>query len=103
MSNEGFSVGDTVWLAHTHVEHDGLTKASVVEVKIIALEGGSAVCRWPSGGLWSETLDRVHASEEQAYSAIGKRLHEAIGRIKTVAADMAAKAAACRVGEAVPS
>jgi hypothetical protein len=102
MSNE-FAVGDTVWLAHVHVEHDGLTKASVVEAKVIAVEGGSVVCRWPSGGLWSETLDRVHATEEQAYGAIGERLHAAIGRIRAVAADMASKAAACRVGEAVPT
>jgi hypothetical protein len=102
MSNE-FSVGDTVWLAHTHVEHDGLTRASVVEVRIIAIEGDSAVCRWPSGGLWSENLNRVHATEEAAYGAIGERLHAAIARVKAAAAEMAAKAAACRVGEAVPS
>jgi len=102
MSN-GFSVGDTVWLDHVHVEHDGLTKASVVEVKIIALEGGSAVCRWPHGGLYGEILDRAHASEEQAYGAVVERLHAAIGKIKAAAADMAAKAAACRVGEAVPT
>ena len=102
MSNE-FSVGDTVWLDHVHVEHDGLTKASVIEVRIVAIEGESAVCRWPSGGLWGETLDRVHATEEQAYGSIGERLHAAIGRIKAVAADMAAKAASCRVGEAVPT
>jgi hypothetical protein len=103
MSSDRFAVGDTAWLAHTHVEYDGATKASVVEVKIVAIEGNSTVCRWPSGGIWAETLDRLHASEEQAREAVVARLQAAIDRIKAVASDMAAKAAACRVGEAVAS
>jgi hypothetical protein len=103
MSSDRFSVGDTAWLAHTHVEHDGVTKASVVEVKLVVIEGNNVVCRWPSGGMWSETIDRVHPSEEQAREAVVARLQAAIDRIKAVASDMAAKAAACRVGEAVAS
>ena len=102
-SDRFFAVGDTAWLAHTHVEHDGLTKASVVEVKVVVVEGNNVVCRWPSGGMWTETLDRLHASEEQAREAVVARLQAVIDRIKAVASDMAAKAAACRVGEAVAS
>jgi hypothetical protein len=103
MSSDRFAVGDTAWIANSHVEYDGVTKASVVEVKVVAVEGTSAVCRWPSGGLWAETIDRLHASEEQAHEAVVKRLQAAIDRIKAVANDMAAKAASCRVGEAVPA
>jgi len=103
MSNESFAVGDTVWAAHTHIEYDGVTKASVVELKVVVIEGNSVVCRWPSGGMWAETLDRLYATEEQAHEAVVARLQAAIGRIKVVASDMAAKAAASRVGEAVAS
>jgi hypothetical protein len=103
MSSERFSVGDTAWLAHTHIEYDGATKASVVEVKVVVVEGSSAVCRWPSGGMWTETIDRLCATEEEARDAVVERLQAAIGRIKVIASDMAAKAAACRVGEAVAS
>ena len=103
MSSEMFAAGDTVWVANSHVEYDGVTKASVVEVKIVVIEGNNVVCRWPSGGMWSETVDRIHASEEQAREAVVARLQAAIDRIKAVAGDMAAKAAACRVGEAVAS
>ena len=103
MSSERVSVGDTAWIAHTHVEYDGATKASVVEVKVVVVEGNNVVCRWPSGGMWTETIDRIHASEEQAREAVVARLQAAIDRIKAVASDMAAKAAACRVGEAVAS
>jgi hypothetical protein len=103
MSNESFAVGDTVWAAHTHIEYDGVTKASVVELKVVVVEGSNIVCRWPSGGMWAETLDRLYATEEQAHEAVVARLQAAIGRIKVVASDMAAKAAACRVGEAVAS
>jgi hypothetical protein len=53
--------------------------------------------------MWSETVDRIHATEEQAREAVVARLQAAIDRIKAVAGDMAAKAAACRVGEAVAS
>ena len=102
-SDRFFAVGDTAWLAHTHVEHDGVTKASVVEVKVVVVEGNNVVCRWPSGGMWTETLDRLHASEEQAREAVVTRLQAVIDRIRAVASDMAAKAAACRVGEAVAS
>ena len=103
MSSERFSAGDTAWAAHTHIEYDGVTKASVVELKVVVIEGSSVVCRWPSGGMWAETLDRLYASEEEARDAAVERLQAAIGRIKVVASDMAAKAAACRVGEAVPA
>jgi hypothetical protein len=103
MSSDRFAVGDTAWLAHAHVEHDGVTKASVVEVKVVVVEGNNVVCRWPSGGMWTETIDRIHATEEQAREAVVARLYAAIDRIKAAASDMAAKAAACRVGEAVAS
>jgi hypothetical protein len=53
--------------------------------------------------MWSETADRLHATEEQAREAVVARLQAAIDRIKVVASDMAAKAAAGRVGEAVPA
>jgi hypothetical protein len=103
MSSERFAAGDTAWVANTHIEYDGVTKASVIEVTVVVIEGSSVVCRWPSGGIWAEAIDRLHASEEQAREAVVARLQAAIDRIKAVASDMAAKAAACRVGEAVAS
>lgn len=103
MSSDRFAVGDTAWLAHAHVAYDGETRASVVEVKVVVVEGNNVVCRWPSGGMWTETIDRIHATEELAHEAVVARLQAAIDRIKAVASDMAAKAAACRVGEAVAS
>ena len=41
MSSERFSAGDTACAAHTHIEYDGVTKASVVEMKVVVIEGSS--------------------------------------------------------------
>ena len=81
MSSERFSAGDTAWAAHTHIEYDGVPKASVVELKVVVIEGSSVVCRWPSGGMWAETLDSLYASEEEARDAAVERIQAAIGRI----------------------
>lgn len=100
------AVGDSVWVATSHVGFDGLSRGHVLRVEVVAVIDGTVMIRYPSSGTIRSveaTSETICDSEAEAWAAVARELTTARGRVQAAIDEATAKAAGCRVGEAVPA
>jgi len=100
------SVGDSVWVASSHVGYDGLSRGHVLRAEVVAVIDGSVLIRYPASG----TIRAIEAaaetlcdSEADAWAVVARELTAARGRVQSAIDEATARAAGSRVGEAVPA
>lgn len=99
------AVGDSIWMATTFVEFDGRTRSHVTRAAVAAVIDGRIMLRLPSGTIRSVAAagETVCDSESEAWAAVARELSEARDRVQAAIDEATARAAAGRVGEAVPA
>ena len=100
------AVGDSVWVASSHVSCDGFSRSHVLRADVVAVIDGAVMIRYPASGTIraiERTAETVCDTEADAWAAVARELTGARDRVQTAINDAVTRAAGSRVGEAVPA
>lgn len=96
-------IGDTMYAAWATVGYGGAGSSSVAPVKVMGIVDGVAVIEKFGTVRTVDSFERLFDTEAEAWQHCAAELARFREHLDRSLAEATAKAAACRVGEAVPA